>query len=145
MYYCIRFSPKIRQALIEHTMKDPSKECGGFVYGKVWRTENGVMCDIDAIYYEDKKGTNNRFVFTPSYIRNGRKAAWKLEGMEFMGTYHSHGEYPARFSKEDRESLQAYFGRGKVTLIYSPKHKHLIGEFMDMDGKSYKAKLLSKK
>lgn len=145
MYYFIRFSDKVRKALIDHTMMDPTKECGGFVYGKTWRTKNGVMCDIDAIYYEDKKGTDNRFVFDPVYIRNGIKIAWELEGMSFMGTYHSHGQYPAKFSKIDREDLQQYFGRGRVTLIYSPKHKHLIGEFMDIDGKSHKAKLLTKK
>lgn len=145
MYYCIRFSDKVRKALIDHTMKDPSRECGGFVYGKTWRTENGVVCDIDAIYYEDKKGTASKFVFDPIYIRNGLKAAWKLDGVNFMGTYHSHGQYPAKFSKEDREGLQKYFGTGRVTLIYSPKYKHLIGEFMDIDGKSYKAKLLTKK
>lgn len=145
MYYCIRFSPLIRDVLIDHAMKDPSKECGGFVYGKTWRTENGVMCDIDAIYYEDYKGTHNKFVFTPSYIKRGSTKVWKSDDISFIGTYHSHGNYPATFSPEDRECLQKYFGVGKVTLIYSPKYKNLIGEFMDIDGKSHKAKLLSKK
>ena len=55
------------------------------------------------------------------------------------------GIYPAVFSDIDRNNLQKYFGENKITIVYSPKYSHLVGEFLDEDGKSYKAKILTKK
>ncbi len=145
MYYFIRFSDKVRQALIDHTMKDPTKECGGFLFGKTWRTENGVMCDIDAIYYEDKKGSSNRFCFDQIYMRNAYKAGWDLDGLSFLGTYHSHAQLPAKLSDIDRDSLMKYFGVGRLMLVYSPKYKQMVGEYMDIDNKCHKVKTISRK
>ena len=145
MYYYIRFSDQVKKALIEHTMKDPTKECGGFLYGKTWRTENGVMCDVDAIYYEDKKGTHNRFFFDQIYMRNGFKAGWKMEGSSFLGTYHSHAQFPAKLSDTDRDSLMKYFGVGRFMLVYSPKYDRMVAEYVDVDRKIHKAKIKTKK
>ncbi len=145
MYYYIRFSEQVKKALIDHTMKDPTKECGGFLYGKTWRTENGVMCDIDAIYYEDRKGTHNRFCFDQIYMRNAYKAGWKMEDSSFLGTYHSHAQLPAKLSDIDRDSLIKYFGMGRIMLVYSPKYNRMVAEYVDVDKKTHKVKIITKK
>ena len=135
----------MKKALIDHTMKDPTKECGGFLYGKTWRTENGVMCDIDAIYYEDRKGTHNRFCFDQIYMRNAYKAGWKMEDSSFLGTYHSHAQLPAKLSDIDRDSLIKYFGMGRIMLVYSPKYNRMVAEYVDVDKKTHKVKIITKK
>ena len=145
MYYYIRFSEQVKKALIDHTMKDPTKECGGFLYGKTWRTENGVMCDIDAIYYEDRKGTHNRFCFDQIYMRNAYKAGWKMEDSSFLGTYHSHAQLPAKLSDIDRDSLIKYFGMGRIMLVYSPKYNRMVAEYVDVDKRTHKVKIITKK
>jgi proteasome lid subunit RPN8/RPN11 len=145
VYYYIRFSEQVKKALIDHTMKDPTKECGGFLYGKTWRTENGVMCDIDAIYYEDRKGTHNRFCFDQIYMRNAYKAGWKMEDSSFLGTYHSHAQLPAKLSDIDRDSLIKYFGMGRIMLVYSPKYNRMVAEYVDVDKKTHKVKIITKK
>lgn len=145
MLYYIRFSDKIKRMMIDHTFKDPTKECGGFLFGNLTRTLDSVFCDIDAIYYEDRYGSDAKFTFGYTYIRNAKKAGRNFDSMQLMGTYHSHGQYPAVFSDVDRNELQKYFGANRVTLIYSPKYSHLVGEFLDTDGKSYKAKIITKK
>lgn len=144
MKYYIRFSDKIKRMMIKHTFDDPSKECGGFLFGSVSKEEDNVFCDVDAIYYEKRFGNDHEFTFGFSYIRNAYKAE-KIVGHKLIGTYHSHGNYPAVFSDIDRNNLQKYFGENKITIVYSPKYSHLVGEFMDEDGKSYKAKILTKK
>lgn len=145
MLYYIRFSDKIKRLMIKHTFEDPTKECGGFLYGNLIRKDDCVICDIDAIYYEKRYGSDSEFKFGFSYICNAYKMEKEFDSMQLLGTYHSHGNYPSVFSDIDRIDLQKFFGKNKVTLIYSPRYSHLVGEFMDEDGKSYKAKILTKK
>lgn len=145
MKYYIRFSDKIKRIMIKHTFDDPSRECGGFLFGSIERDlENEcVYCDVDGIYYEKRFGNDHEFNFGFTYIRNAYKAQQTLD-KELIGTYHSHGRYPAVFSDIDRNNLQKFFGENKITIVYSPKYSHLVGEYMDEDGKSYKAKILTK-
>ena len=145
MYY-IRFSEKIKKMLIEHTFMNPTKECGGFLYGNVIKDNNNYFCDVDAIFFDKNKvGTDNGFVFSFSYVTSALAMTKRFDSMELVGTYHSHGNYPAIFSDVDRESLQKYFGENKITVIYSPKYSQLVGEFMDNDGVTHKTKILTKK
>ena len=146
MKYYIRFSDKIKKMMIKHTFNDPNIEGGGFWYGKVEKDLEAecVYCDVDGIYYEKRFGNDHEFTFGFTYIRNAYKAQ-KMVGYDLIGTYHSHGIYPAVFSDIDRNNLQKYFGENKITIVYSPKYSHLVGEFLDEDGKSYKAKILTKK
>lgn len=130
--------------MIKHTRENPYKECGGFLYGTLEKSSKHIMCDIDAIYYEKKIGTNCEFVFDPIYILNAKNLLSQINSQEFLGTYHSHGQYKAMFSEIDRYQLQPFFGANKVTIIYSPAYSQLIGEFLDENGISHKAKILTK-
>lgn len=144
MLYYIRFSNIIKETMIKHTFEDSTKECGGFLYGKLSESGNKLLCDVDAIYYEPLRGNDCKFVFGLSYINRARDYGLK-EGFDpIIGTYHSHGQYPAVFSDDDRNALQKYFGINKITVIYSPKYSQIVGDFLDKDGISHKAKILTK-
>ena len=99
----------------------------------------------DAIYYEDRKGTHNRFCFDQIYMRNAYKAGWKMEDSSFLGTYHSHAQLPAKLSDIDRDSLIKYFGMGRIMLVYSPKYNRMVAEYVDVDKKTHKVKIITKK
>lgn len=142
MYY-IRFSKKIKEMLINHTLMNPDKECGGFLYGNISVIDNNLFCDVDGIYFEDKVGTEDKFVFGFSYICRGLKKMDELN-MDIVGSYHSHGNYPAILSDDDRKNLQKFFGSGKITVVYSPKYKEIVGEYMDYDSVCHKTKILTK-
>lgn len=139
----IRFNENIKKIMLEHTFARPDRECGGFLYGRINKIKEDIFCDIDAIYYEHLYATNSEFVFRCSYINNGIEFS-KLLNQNLIGTYHSHGIYPAVFSDIDREKLQKYFGPGKLTVVYSPKYSQLVGEYLDHDGISKKAKIITK-
>ena len=143
MYY-IRFSENIRKMMIEHTFIDPTKECGGFLYGTVLEEKDDVYCDVDGIYYEDRIGTDSKFVFGLSYIWRALKNVTTIN-MDILGSYHSHGNYPAIFSEEDRENLQKFFSCNKITVVYSPKYDQIVGEYMDNDFVCHETKILIKK
>lgn len=143
MFY-IRIDDKVKQAMIYHTLENPTRECGGFLYGNYYQDINDIFCDINGIYYEKIFGSECEFRFGISYIVNALKAEKQLEPQMLMGTYHSHGQYPAIFSEVDRNQLQKYFGPNKITMIYSPRYSQLVGEFLDEDYVSHKAKILTR-
>ncbi|HHW69144.1 MAG TPA: hypothetical protein GX747_02230 [Tenericutes bacterium] len=140
----IRFVNEVKLALIKHAQINPTRECGGFLYGKIVREKNNIICDIDAIYYENKLGSDCEFNFNLSYIENAKKVLKQLKSECLMGTYHSHGLYDATFSDVDRNKLQKFFGENKITMIYSPTYSQLVGEFLDENGISHKARIVTK-
>lgn len=143
MYY-IRFSKSIKDILVKHTLINPTKECGGFLYGSILKDKDDVFCDVDGIYYEDKIGTDNKFVFGFSYICRALKRMNDLN-MDIIGSYHSHGIYPAILSDEDRSNLQRFFSTNKITIVYSPRYEEMVGEYMDDKCVCHNAKILTKK
>lgn len=130
--------------MIYHALENPTRECGGFLYGNcLWGTHD-IFCDINGIYYEKKYGSKCEFCFDPLYILHALEVSKQLSSQLLMGTYHSHGQYPAIFSEVDRNQLQKHFGPNKITMIYSPKYSQLVGEFMDEKLCSHKARILTK-
>lgn len=140
----IRFVNQVKIAMIKHALEVPDKECGGFLYGNILQKNNDIICDIEGIYYERKFGSDCEFNFGLSYINNAKNVLKQLKSQLLLGTYHSHGIYPAVFSEIDRNELQKYFGPNKVTMIYSPAYSTIIGEFMDDHGKSHRAKIITR-
>jgi proteasome lid subunit RPN8/RPN11 len=140
----IRFNENIKKVMLEHTFARPDRECGGFLYGRITKTRKDTFCDVDAIYYEKIYGSDSEFIFGCTYIYNGMEFSKNFDQMNFIGTYHSHGLYPAIFSEIDREKLQKHFGPDKLTIIYSPKYSQLVGEYLDTDGVSKRAKIITK-
>ena len=140
----IRFLKSEKLKLIKHTFVDPTKECGGFLFGRIKHNSNDIVCDIDFIYYELLFGTAGEFNFNISYIARARSFVSNDYSTNLIGTYHSHGNYPASFSEIDRNKLQKYFGANKITMIYSPKTGKLIADFMDENYCSHKARIITK-
>lgn len=143
MIYII-FDNTVKLKMINHMLYNPNKECGGFLYGNLCRFENDTLCNVNDIYYEKILGGDHDFNFRLSYIVNAKNMLKNLKSELLLGTYHSHGQYQAIFSDVDRNELQRYFGPNKITLIYSPRYSHLIGEFMDENGVSHKAKIITR-
>lgn len=145
MNYCIRFSENVYNMLVNHTLKDSNRECGGFLYGSLYKDCDNLYYNVDDIYYEEIYGNENEFRFGFKYICNGLRKEKELSSLILIGTYHSHGNYSAELSSVDRDELQKFFGENKITIVYSPKYKKMIGEVLESDGKSYKASVLVKK
>lgn len=144
MNYLVRFSERVKRMLIDHTFKDPFRECGGFLYGNLDISSDVTICDVNDIYYEDKLGTDHDFKFYYAYIIRAL-AKENRDGFEnLIGTYHSHGQHPAFLSSVDHDELQKAFGSDKITVVYSPKYSQMIGEFLDKDGISHRVKILTK-
>jgi len=145
MEYFVQFSERVKTLLINHTLEVPDKECGGFLYGNFIIAKHKLICDVQDIYYEKKYGTNNSFRFDFRYICNAIKREEELYPLKLLGSYHSHGENRAILSKVDRDELQKFFGVDKVTVVYSTKYNEMVCEYLDLNGESYKAKVLVKK
>lgn len=139
----IEIYKSIKLELLKHCREVPHKECGGFLYGNMIQKYDDIICKIDYIYYEKRYGTSSEFNFGLSYIRNAQEHLEQLKSKILIGTYHSHGTYPAIFSQVDREQLQPFFGKNKITMIYSPSHGHLICDFLNKHGQNEKAKIIT--
>lgn len=140
----IKFYKEIKLEMIKHCMEVPSKECGGFLYGNIIKKNEDIFCEVDAIYYERRYGSDCDFNFALSYIYNAKKQLENLKSQYLIGTYHSHGLYPAIFSEVDRNQLQPYFGTNKITMIYSPAYSKLVGEYLDLNDESKKTKIITR-
>ncbi len=141
MYY-LRFTEEVKKKLIKHTFINPNLECGGFLYGKLKRHGLDVICDVDDIYYENLTGDEANFRFRGFYVCHALEYQI-LVNKDLLGTYHSHGQYPAVLSDVDHDELQQRFGKNGITVVYSPKYSQLVSEFLDRDGVSHRMKILS--
>lgn len=140
----VRFVNDVKLAMINHMRMVPTRECGGFLYGRIVKEKNDIICEVDAIYYEDKLGTDSTFKFNLSYIANAKTVLRHLKSQVLLGTYHSHGIYPAELSDVDRQELQQFFGKNKITLVYSPKYSKIVCEYLDENGISHRVKVGTK-
>lgn len=138
----VSFPKKLKLEIIKHCLEIPCKECDGFIYGNIIKENENIFCDVNGIYYERRYGSDCEFNFGLSYICNAKNQIKQFGSL--IGTYHSHGVYPAIFSEVDRKKLQQYFGPNKITMIYSPTYSNFIGEFLNESGESKKVKIFTK-
>lgn len=117
----------ILETIIAHS-KQYQLECGGFLYGNI----NKYDAFIQGLYYEDIRGSEIGFVFSPSYIyrakRQNEDFKLKYNNSVLLGTYHSHPMHHAVFSDVDR-NLERKFVNG-IALVYSPLYNELSGDLI---------------
>lgn len=143
MQYYVSFLNDVKREMISHTLENPKLECGGFLLGHLNINNEKTICEVENLYYERRCGTDCEFRFGLIYLIRALKEA-ETQKLEILGTYHSHGQYPATLSYIDHHNLQYYLGLNKVTMVYSPGYSQLIGEFLDDSGMSNKVKILTR-
>lgn len=86
----------------EHAEKEYPKECCGVLLGNKHQTK------VQEIYQARNVDTTDRqklhFVINPLELYRVEKEAEKRK-MEIIGFYHSHADYPAVLSEEDKSSM----------------------------------------
>ena len=113
----------VLENLIKHSEDNPEKECGGFLYGRISPIKSGVIhCYVTAIYSGyGIASTDNRFVFSPNYIKMAQD--WgKMNHLQMIGFYHSHGIYKPIPSQEDLDTYNKFFPKEGLSIIYSPSY-----------------------
>lgn len=124
----IKIDVKILDEIVKHALINPTLECGGYLFGKYNSNYDNQTIDINGIYYEKIFGSKKRFVFSPSYKYRALCFGNNI-GRDFIGCYHSHGEYPAIFSDVDRK-MELYYASNKTALIYSPSENKIVGDII---------------
>ena len=113
--------------------QDPHNECGGFLIGRVGRDEAAgtftvQVCDV---YCEPQPGTSAGFTFTNDY--QIRALIWTDHNhpdAHILGNFHSHAEFGAFFSPQDKRMMESQPGEG-LYLVISPSHQSIEAVFKD--------------
>ena len=113
--------------------KDPHNECGGFLIGRVGRDEAAgtftvQVCDV---YCESQPGTSAGFTFTNDY--QVRALIWTQRHhptARILGNFHSHAEFNAFFSPQDKHMMKSQPGEG-FYMVLSPSHQSIEAVFKD--------------
>lgn len=132
----IKINDMVLDTLIGHCHMNPNLECGGYLFGRYKSTYTDSIITITGIYYEKIFGTENHFTFSPLYKMRAlskEKEIFRINGSKFIGCYHSHGKYIAKFSDVDRCMEIGHYRSNKAALIYSPIEDKLIGDIIAHD------------
>lgn len=134
MEYIIKIHRDIIKQIIDFANINPYLECGGYLIGEIKEHENQINFIISAIFLDENQGTKNRYCFfelTRKYLENYCKT--NMSNYKVIGNFHSHGEYHAIFSKEDK-IMEENSPNNYCHLIYSPKYNEITCE-IHIDGK----------
>jgi proteasome lid subunit RPN8/RPN11 len=133
----IKIHEIIYDEIIKHANYNPTKECGGYLFGYCNKNDYKIELLVTDIYYERIIGKEASFFFGLVY---GNKAINYMHSqnnlgrpIKLIGCYHSHGIYPALFSEADRILEKAWSGN-RAVIIYSPSDKQMIGDIISDTG-----------
>jgi proteasome lid subunit RPN8/RPN11 len=144
MFAVIKLHKKVYEGIINHAHLNCELECGGYLFGYSKRVENGIEVIVTDIYYEEIFGTDRSFNFNLSYGVRAKAYQYseqqKGRTIRLLGCYHSHGNYPAVFSDEDR-LLQRVWAGNQATIIYSPGCNEWAGDIIRRDGNVIPARI----
>lgn len=91
-----------RRQLCEYARTAYPDECCGVVLGK---REEGMISEIVPIHNEDESASRRvHFAIDPLKLYQVERDAAK-RGLEVIGFYHSHADYPAVLSQEDERFM----------------------------------------
>lgn len=125
----IKINKTILKQIINHSKQHEFIEVGGYILGKNTIYDDGIIIEVNGIYYENNRfGSENRFNFSPLYLSNAIEFA-KINKISIVGNYHSHAQYPALFSDDDR-IMESKMKNNTCAIIYSPIENKLIGDII---------------
>ena len=134
MQSIIIMSKHVIDAIINHSLCNPSLECGGYLYGKRKLINDTYHFYITAYYYDKNiLGTNDRFYFTFEQDLMA-KIYTDSFNLDLIGFYHSHGDFPSIPSNLDKENLEHYLKLDKISIIYSPKYNTICAHTILLNG-----------
>lgn len=126
--HLLRLSPEAAQAIAAHAEKTYPDECVGLLFGSLdgelktalsaFAVENRWAGQVSLAESDDPSSRRDRFYLDPrDYLRADREA--RASGLEIVGCYHSHPDYPATPSERDRVGAQAIGGTSFAFVIQS--------------------------
>ena len=120
-----------------HVLARPDIECGGYLIGRLQWSDDGqnVVGYVDDIFHDDSVGSAAQFVFTAqyglkaySYCLKTYRNAEGVTSKSIIGNYHSHGNFNAFFSGQDK--MMIYAGTApEFYLVFSPGKKEITALF----------------
>jgi len=146
---------------------NPHKECGGFLIGSLsCDPVNGRWIGfVEDVYCIERYGESAAFTFLPtdtinamSHIaknyrhdlntvdevdrfritRRSEEIPFYVDTKRIIGNFHSHGQYDAFFSSTDEKMMKKQ-STNEFYVVYSPRHKKIIGKFKDTHFNFYDA------
>lgn len=114
MTYTTEITPSALLAIRQHGEKDFPNECCGFLFGKEGDVRKiSLVRPAQNIKAGDKR---RRFVVDPHEYMEAERFAL-LEGLDFLGIYHSHPNHPAVASEHDRKQAVPFFSYVIVSVM----------------------------
>jgi proteasome lid subunit RPN8/RPN11 len=121
-------SAEAAQAIAEHAEATYPDECVGLLLGgyegevkvaaAAFPVENRWAGQVQLAETDDPASRRDRFYLDPrDYMRADREA--RARGLDLVGVYHSHPDYPATPSERDRVGSQAIGGTSFAFVIQS--------------------------
>lgn len=105
----------------KHAQEDMFTECGGHLLGVYESKEENVLIGkVYEVVLIEARGSQSAFEFSADEQMEAYYYG-KDRGLSYLGTYHSHGQFPAIPSPDDNQVLTRV-GR-EFMLIISPSHK----------------------
>jgi proteasome lid subunit RPN8/RPN11 len=124
----LRVSSEAVSAIAAHAEATYPDECVGLLLGTLddeaktatgaYAVENRWAGQVSLAESDDPTSRRDRFYLDPrDYLRADREA--RAKGLEIVGCYHSHPDYPATPSERDRVGSQAIGGTSFSFVIQS--------------------------
>lgn len=111
-------------ALSEIAWRERRSECGGLLWGRLYRGPEGPVVWVAAMTPGIGRGSATEFEITPaSYVAGIRmlRAADFPDGLEELGLWHSHPGYGAFLSTVDEEYFRLCFPQpSKLSIVIDP-------------------------
>lgn len=134
----------------EHVFSKPNLECGGYLIGQIcWSSdEQNVEGYVEDIYHDDTVGSSSHFTFSAQYGLDAysycKKNYSNEEGIlnkKIIGNYHSHGNFNAFFSAQDKTMIFSGTAPG-FFLVYSPGEKEVTALLKNKQQELYAVDLI---
>lgn len=141
MEYIVKIHRETLKQIIDFSNQNSLLECGGYLIGQKRKNENQTIFIITAAFLDQNQGTQNRYHFFDFTRKSIEEYCQKhLKNSKVIGNFHSHGEYPAIFSREGK-IMEEKSPEEFCHLIYSPKYQELNREVHVIGNKTEKPRI----
>ena len=122
----ITLSPEVRAAIGAHAAATYPNECVGLLFGQlagrnktvvaIHQVENRWAGQVELAETDNAQSQRDRFYLDPKdYLKADRAA--QAQGLDIVGCYHSHPDWPAVPSERDRVGAQGVGGGSSFSFI----------------------------
>lgn len=152
----ITLSDTARREIEQHAEEAYPHECVGLLIGRlqgstkqveaIYRAQNTWSAEVGLTDAEHEHSLRDRFYLDPrDYLRADRAA--RAEGLDIVGCYHSHPDWPAEPSERDRAGAEGVGGGTGFSFIIqsvrSGQASDLLSWLLAEDGSRFEAEPLA--